>query len=333
MLNRVLVDMDKILKKYSSGVTVCVATLAHAEKLAPLLRKEDITEAKAFGYPSSKAALTEAMAADDLCVTCLDAEGVPFAMLGVGRVEDTSYIWLLGSDGIKDNWYTFAKGSKEWLQPLIKKYGKVTNFVLASYETSVRWLSWLGADFTNKVEIGGEVFLEFVIEAEEEEEEENILEAFSQPMPLAEFREKITEFEKEVCNSELTVTDRESIDTANPLEHTFGDGMYIRKIVMPAGRLIISRIHKQKHPYFVMSGDVSVITENGLQRIKAPYSGITEAGTKRALYTHSETTWATVHRTDETDVSKLLDTITVSDFNDLTLEQGGIHNNSIEENN
>lgn len=318
LLNHVLVDMDKILKKYSSGVTVCVATLAHAEKLAPLLRKEDITEAKAFGYPSSKEALTEAMAADDLCVTCLDAEGVPFAMLGVGRVEDTSYIWLLGSDGIKDNWYTFAKGSKEWLQPLIKKYGKVTNFVLASYETSIRWLSWLGADFTNKVEMGGEVFLEFVIEAEEEEE--NILEAFSQPMPLAEFRVKIAKFEKDLRNHDQSVSDRTEIDTYNPLEHTFGDGMYIRKIASPAGQIILTKIHQQKHPFFIMSGEVSIITEKGLQRVKAPYNGITEVGTQRAVYTHSDTVWITVHRTDETDPDKLLDILTVDTFNDLIEE-------------
>ena len=41
--------MDKILKKYASGQSVCVATLAHAEKLAPLLRKEDITR-ESMGY-------------------------------------------------------------------------------------------------------------------------------------------------------------------------------------------------------------------------------------------------------------------------------------------
>jgi hypothetical protein len=310
--------MDKILKKYASGQSVCIATLAHAEKLAPLLRKEDITEAKAFGYPSSKEALTEAIAADDLSITCLDAEGVPFAMLGVGRAGDTSYIWLLGSEGIKDNWYTFAKGSKEWIQPLIKKYGKVTNFVLESYETSVRWLNWLGADFTKRVEIGGEMFLEFVIDAEEEEEEEEtILDVFKSPMPLEEFRAKIAVFADEIKNSEHGTDDRAVIDTINPLEHTFGDGMYIRKIVMPANQIIISKIHKQKHPYFIMSGDVSVITENGLQRIKAPYNGITEAGTQRALYTHSETVWLTVHRTDETDTDKLLDILTVDNFNEL----------------
>jgi len=310
--------MDKILKKYSSGVSVCIATLAHAEKLAPMLRKEDIIEAKAFGYPSSKAALTEAMNNDDLCITLLDSENIPFAMLGVGTVGDTSYIWMLGSDGVKDNWYTFAKGSKEWLQPLIKKYGKVTNFVLASYETSIRWLSWLGADFTKKVEMGGEVFLEFVIEAEEEEEEDNILDVFAQPMPLQAFREKISKFTNEIINNDNATDDRATIDILNPLEHTFGDGMYVRKITMPAGQIIISKIHKQKHPYFIMSGDVSVITENGLQRIKAPHNGITEAGTQRALYTHSETVWMTVHRTDETNTDKLMDILTVDNFNELT---------------
>jgi ribosomal protein L31 len=115
------------------------------------------------------------------------------------------------------------------------------------------------------------------------------------------------------------LTEDAEIEKVNPLEHTFADGMYIRKIVMPAGQLIISKIHKQQHPFFILSGDVSVMTENGVVRYNKPFNGITEVGTQRILYTHAETTWITVQRTDETDVEKIVNTLTAKDFNDPEL--------------
>ena len=87
---------------------------------------------------------------------------------------------------------------------------------------------------------------------------------------------------------------------------------------MPKEMFIASKIHKTDHPYFVMSGDVSVVTEEGVVRIKAPYWGITKAGTKRALYTHEETVWCTVHVTKETDLKKIEEEIIAKDFTELT---------------
>ena len=51
----------------------------------------------------------------------------------------------------------------------------------------------------------------------------------------------------------------EEFDKINPLVHNFADGMYIRQITMPAGQIIVSKIHGQTHPYFILEGDVSEI--------------------------------------------------------------------------
>ncbi len=96
-------------------------------------------------------------------------------------------------------------------------------------------------------------------------------------------------------------------DACAPLEHIFGDNLYIRQITMPAGMILTSKIHKTTHPYFIMRGDVSVITEEGRVRIKGPYWGMTKAGTKRVLLIHEETVWITVHSTKETDLEKIED--------------------------
>lgn len=106
-------------------------------------------------------------------------------------------------------------------------------------------------------------------------------------------------------------------DDATPLEHIFADGLYIRKMIAPKGMLNVSKLHKTTHPYFILSGDVSVITEAGVVRIKAPHTGITKAGTKRVVYFHEDTVWITVHPTKETDLEKIEKELIAKDYNDL----------------
>lgn len=118
------------------------------------------------------------------------------------------------------------------------------------------------------------------------------------------YTNKIYKAQSQLLDSGTAYTGEE-FDKINPLVHTFGDGMYIRQITMPAGQIIISKIHGQTHPYFILKGDVSVLTEEGVKRYKAPYSGITKAGTKRVLYTHEDTVWTTVQRTNETELDKI----------------------------
>ena len=87
---------------------------------------------------------------------------------------------------------------------------------------------------------------------------------------------------------------------------------------MPKGMLFISKIHKTTHPYFVLTGDVSVLTENGMVvRIKAPCWNMTKAGTKRVLYCHEETVWATVHATEETDLEIIEENIIAATYEEL----------------
>jgi len=81
-----------------------------------------------------------------------------------------------------------------------------------------------------------------------------------------------------------------------PLKHSFSDGIYVREITIPAGMLIIGKIHKHDHPNFLLKGEVIVVTEGGgKEELKAPCSMISKPGTKRALYAKTELVWTTVH--------------------------------------
>jgi hypothetical protein len=61
-------------------------------------------------------------------------------------------------------------------------------------------------------------------------------------------------------------------------------------------------------------------------RVKAPYSGITMAGTKRIIYTHEDTVWITVHVTKETDLVKIEEQVIAK-----TYAECGLFVNEVEE--
>ena len=129
----------------------------------------------------------------------------------------------------------------------------------------------------------------------------------------SDLRDKMEMFEEVLCNQ----PNAKFGDDACPLVHTFADGMYIRQITMPADTFVSSKIHKTNHPYFVLRGNVDVVTEDGIVNIKAPYWGITKAGTKRTLHILEETVWCTVHATKETDLKKIEAEVIAKDFKEL----------------
>jgi len=86
---------------------------------------------------------------------------------------------------------------------------------------------------------------------------------------------------------------------------------------VPGNVLTVTKIHAQTHPFFLLKGTISVLTEEGVKRFTAPYSGITKAGTKRIIWHHDEVVLTTVHRTEHTDLTKIEDDVIAKDFNDL----------------
>ena len=136
------------------------------------------------------------------------------------------------------------------------------------------------------------------------------------------FRNKIVEFEDKLNNSELALSQKE-LHEKNPVKHSFADGCYIREIFNPAGELLVTKIHKKEHPFFLMKGKMSILTEDGVKHIQAPHHGITKPGTKRIIYTHTDCVFVTVHATDKTDVDEVEKEVIANDFNDpaISLEE------------
>lgn len=96
-----------------------------------------------------------------------------------------------------------------------------------------------------------------------------------------------------------------------PVQHRFTPGLYAREIFMPAGAMVVSRVHKTEHPYVVLSGRALVYVEGiGVADLRAGHVGITTPGTRRVLYMVEDTRWITFHPTPETDLEKLQEELT-----------------------
>lgn len=101
-----------------------------------------------------------------------------------------------------------------------------------------------------------------------------------------------------------------------PLKHHFAPGCYVREIFIPAGSLVVGKIHKHAHPNMLMKGRVSVLTEEGPKELEGPLVMVSPPGTKRVVYAHTDVVWVTVHLTDETDLEKIEDHVIAKTYDE-----------------
>jgi len=108
---------------------------------------------------------------------------------------------------------------------------------------------------------------------------------------------KVEDFEKlikaETTPIELQVTEY------------FSKGVYARELFIPKDTVLTGHIHKYTNLNIMTMGELSILTEEGVIRVKAPYTVVSPPGTKRLAYAHEDTKWITIHGTDETDVDKI----------------------------
>jgi quercetin dioxygenase-like cupin family protein len=90
-----------------------------------------------------------------------------------------------------------------------------------------------------------------------------------------------------------------------PVRHGFGPGFYARSILIPAGATLTGKVHATAHIFMVTQGDITLITDDGVQRVQAPYQAICQPGIKRAGHAHTDTVCVNIHITPETDLGKL----------------------------
>ena len=105
-----------------------------------------------------------------------------------------------------------------------------------------------------------------------------------------------------------------------PVTHRFTDGCYLREILMPKGTVIIGKIHATEHFNIILKGDVTVLTVEGAERIKAPHTFISKAGVQKVVIMHEDCVWQTVHVTDKTDLNDIEKEVVIDDYDNLKVD-------------
>ncbi len=95
-----------------------------------------------------------------------------------------------------------------------------------------------------------------------------------------------------------------------PVVNHFAPGVYAREMQIPAGVMLTGKIHKTQHLNIVL-GDITVFNDEdgSAKRITGHAIFSSQPGTRRAGFAHANTSWTTIHPTDETDVAKIEDQV------------------------
>lgn len=91
-----------------------------------------------------------------------------------------------------------------------------------------------------------------------------------------------------------------------PVRHYFskgdGNGVYARELFIPKGTVLTGKVHKYENLNIMSKGELSVLTEDGVVRVCAPFTIVSPPGTRRVAYAHEDTIWTTIHGTSEVNV-------------------------------
>ena len=104
----------------------------------------------------------------------------------------------------------------------------------------------------------------------------------------------------ELLEKEFLLLDQVEI----PVSHEFANGMYVRQITIPKGTLAISAYHKFGQFDIMLTGRMSIITDEGISEIVAPYCKMSNHGLKRFGYAYEDTIWLDVRPLQEMPVDE-----------------------------
>lgn len=99
---------------------------------------------------------------------------------------------------------------------------------------------------------------------------------------------------QELQNSMLEIR----TDMPDP-RHLFAPGMYGRELIIPAGMLVVGKIHKHSHLLMVLKGRSIIISQFGREIVEAGYFSVSQPGVKRVVLALEDTIFVTVHHNPE----------------------------------
>ena len=96
-------------------------------------------------------------------------------------------------------------------------------------------------------------------------------------------------------------------------EHYFADGVYVRKLTIPKGTVIIGKKHRYSCVNIMVSGDITIFADGESERYSGHYIGVAPAGTQKAARAHEDTVWITVNAASSDNLEEIEKDIVIED--------------------
>ena len=92
-----------------------------------------------------------------------------------------------------------------------------------------------------------------------------------------------------------------------PIKHDFADQVYIRQMDMKKGSAVIGAIHKHLHVWFLLTGHITVATEDTTEDYIAPCYTVSTPGAKRVILANEDSIFVNIHKnpSNTQDIDKL----------------------------
>ena len=130
-------------------------------------------------------------------------------------------------------------------------------------------------------------------------------------------RAKIENFEVAFQNAMGSETGEMEEINDNGLNEYFIGGAYTRSLLIPKGTAIVSKLWSKPRLWIIATGEVTIVSELGKQRVKAPYVAEAPFGSKITLYAHEDTLWFAVTGAESTNSKEVEEEMTVTDYSNI----------------
>lgn len=126
-------------------IRVEAATREHAERMAPIMRREDSTEVQALGL-SPLDALTHSLDNSFIAEAAVIGEDVAavWGACAEALAGRKAYVWMLGTDHVPRHAKALLRGSRSFVAHIHRFYPLLECLVDVRYYQAMSWARWLG---------------------------------------------------------------------------------------------------------------------------------------------------------------------------------------------
>ena len=88
--------------------------------------------------------------------------------------------------------------------------------------------------------------------------------------------------------------------------HHFASGSYVRECHIPAGTVVVGKIHRFETLNILLSGEITIVVDGEeSKKMIAPCVFVAPAGSQKAGYAHTDTVWLNVHTSEGDDLEAI----------------------------